>query len=88
MSAITLAEQIRCVQREIAMRRSVYPRLIQSGKMKQGTADREIAAMEAVVQTLTRAETAARWSETEMPRGNVPAAAVQSDRPPPPSKND
>ena len=47
-----LAEQIKCVEREIAMRRRVYPNWVASGKMKQEKADHEISAMEAVLYTL------------------------------------
>ena len=49
---ITLADQCRCVEREIKMRESVYPRWVASGKMSQGRADREIAMMRAVLKTL------------------------------------
>ncbi len=49
---IPLAEQIRCVGREIGLRRNVYPKWVASGRMKQQDADREIAAMEAVLATL------------------------------------
>ena len=49
---VPLAEQIACVTREIGMRRRVYPRWIQAGRMKQDEADREIARMEAVLATL------------------------------------
>jgi hypothetical protein len=49
---ITLGMQIACVEREIAMRRQVYPRQVGQGKMKQATADLQIAAMEAVLLTL------------------------------------
>ena len=49
---VTLGMQISCVEREIAMRRQVYPRQVGQGKMKQATADLQIAAMEAVLLTL------------------------------------
>ena len=47
-------EQIACVKRELAMRRSAYPRWVANGKMTQTKADHEIAAMEAVLVTLAR----------------------------------
>lgn len=50
---MSLDEQIACVKREIAMRERVYPRFIESGKLKQQKADREIEAMKAVLETLT-----------------------------------
>lgn len=50
---VTLMDQIKCVEREIAMRERVYPRQVQTGKMKQQAADHELAAMKAVLTTLT-----------------------------------
>ncbi len=35
-------------KREVAMRRRVYPRWVQDGRMKQADADRKIAIMEAI----------------------------------------
>ena len=35
-------------KREVAMRRRVYPRWVQDGRMKQADADRKIAVMEAI----------------------------------------
>lgn len=54
--AIPLRDQIACVTREIAMRRRVYPRWIESGRMRQEESDREIARMEAVLATLSACE--------------------------------
>jgi len=51
---ITTEEQIKCVAREIALRRACYPRWVKDGKMKQEAADHELAAMEAVMATLKR----------------------------------
>ena len=51
---MTLDEQIRCVGREIGLRKNVYPKFIASKRMTQADADREIAAMEAVYETLKR----------------------------------
>lgn len=48
----TLADQIACVEREIAMRYRVYPMWIEQRRMGQDKADREIRAMEAVLATL------------------------------------
>jgi hypothetical protein len=47
-----LREQILCVQREISMRKRVYPQLVERAKMTQGKARDEIALMEAVLLTL------------------------------------
>jgi hypothetical protein len=52
--SISLEEQIACVKREIAMRKNVYAKRVLSGSMKQAEADREIARMEAVLETLNR----------------------------------
>jgi hypothetical protein len=49
---VPLTEQIRCVGRELGLRRNVYPKFAAGGRMKQAEADREIAAMEAVLSTL------------------------------------
>lgn len=51
---IDLQEQIICVDREIRLRQSVYPRFIASGKMTPVKAATEIARMEAVRDTLIR----------------------------------
>jgi hypothetical protein len=49
---IGLAEQIACIEREIALRRRVYPRFVFNHKMTQAKADKEIAAMSAALETL------------------------------------
>ncbi len=49
---ITLKVQIKAVEREIAMRKAVYPKRIAIGKMKAETAEHETAAMQAVLETL------------------------------------
>lgn len=49
---ISLQEQIACVQREIGMRERVYPRWVEAKRMSQEKADKEIAAMKAVLETL------------------------------------
>jgi hypothetical protein len=50
--SIPLDKQIACVAREIAMRKSWYPRQVEAGRMKQEACDHQIAAMEAVLETL------------------------------------
>lgn len=52
MTAVPLADQIAAVRREIALRRRVYPKWVEAGRMKAEAADREIAAMQAVLDTL------------------------------------
>ncbi len=52
--SISLADQIASVKREIAMRKKVYPKWVQSGRMKQAEAHREIDRMTAALHTLIR----------------------------------
>jgi hypothetical protein len=56
MTTVTIDQQIACVKRELAQRRRVYPRWVQSGQFgyTQQKADQEIAGMEAVLATLER----------------------------------
>ena len=51
---VTLGMQISEVQREIVLRRQVYPKLVGQGRMTQKAADLHIAAMEAALCTLKR----------------------------------
>lgn len=51
-SPIPLSAQIACVEREIALRKRVYPRWVEQGRMSQDKADAEIAAMTAVLATI------------------------------------
>jgi len=53
---ITLASQIKSVEREIAMRKRVYAKRVTAKAMTQEMADHEIAAMVAVLETLRRFE--------------------------------
>jgi hypothetical protein len=49
MAAITHDEKRACIERELKMRRRVYPRWVENEKMTQAQADREIATMEAIL---------------------------------------
>lgn len=49
---VSLDDQIKAVTRELGFRRHVYARRVSEGKMTQITADKEIAAMEAIGHTL------------------------------------
>src|SRR4051812_49393638 len=49
---IDLPTQIAAAQRELAMRRSVYPHHIERKKLSKEKADAEIANMEAIIRTL------------------------------------
>ena len=48
----TIEDQIAEVERELKLRRHVYPRHVAAKKMSQPTADRHITVMEAVLDTL------------------------------------
>lgn len=54
--------QIACAQREVGMRKRVYPKWVVSGKMQQSKADEEIATMEDIVETLTIAKQIAEFA--------------------------
>lgn len=49
MADPTPTEKRACIERELRMRRRVYPRRVADGKMTQAQADREIAVMEAIL---------------------------------------
>lgn len=49
---MALVDQIKCAERELAMRRNVYPKLVITKRMNQEKADKEINGMEAIVATL------------------------------------
>jgi len=53
---IPIEEQVRCAEREVEKRKRFYPKWVAEGRMPQLKADREIAAMEAIVQTLRNAK--------------------------------
>ena len=53
-----ISEQIKCVKREIGMRKRVYPRWVENGNMTQEKAEHELAAMSAVLETLQSLEPA------------------------------
>lgn len=45
---ITNADKLACVEREVKMRRRVYPNWVKAGKLGKGEADYQIAVMEAI----------------------------------------
>jgi len=61
-----VTDQIRVVEREIALRVTCYPRWVQKGTMKQEQATHELAGMRAVLQTLKESQ----YIET-IPAGGV-----------------
>lgn len=52
---ITAAEKLACVEREIKMRRRVYPRWVSDGRMTQAKADSEILTMESIADDYLKA---------------------------------
>jgi hypothetical protein len=46
---ITASDKLACVERELKMRKRVYPRWTAQDKMSEGKAAHEIACMEAIV---------------------------------------
>ncbi len=51
-SGPTIDAQLACAARELRMRQNVYPKWVAAGRMKQEAADREIATMQAIIDTL------------------------------------
>ena len=49
---VPIDAQVKCLQREIAMRQRVYPRWVAAGRMTQAKADEEIATMRAALETV------------------------------------
>ena len=41
-------DKLRCIEREIKMRKAVYPKWVAAKRLSQEKADREIAVMEAI----------------------------------------
>lgn len=50
--AITLADQVACLRRELALRKSVYPKWVKLGKMTEREADRQIEVMQSILDLL------------------------------------
>ena len=46
---ITASDKLSCVQRELKMRRQLYPRWVEEGKMSEGAAAHQLACMEDIV---------------------------------------
>ena len=51
---VTIDEEIASVAREIGLRERVYPGWVRAKRMSQDRADREIQAMKAVLERLTK----------------------------------
>lgn len=50
--SVPLSVQIEAAEREVRMREQVYPRRVMEKRMAKMTAERELEAMRAIVQTL------------------------------------
>jgi signal recognition particle subunit SEC65 len=53
---VTLHEMVVEVEREVALRKRVYPRWVEQGKIKLDRAERQIQVMEAVAAYLARGQ--------------------------------
>ena len=49
---MTIADQLTCAKRELALRKSCYPGWVRANKITREKADHEIAGMAAIVATL------------------------------------
>lgn len=54
MDKPTYTEQLECAQRELRRRTMNLPNLVRNGKLTKDYADKEIAAMTAIVETLQK----------------------------------
>lgn len=54
---VTIDEQIAEVARELRLRRVVYPKFVAAGTLSKKKSDEQIAAMEAVLNTLQKVRT-------------------------------
>ena len=46
---ITATDKLACLERELKMRKKVYPRWVEEGKMSEGKATHELACIEALI---------------------------------------
>jgi hypothetical protein len=51
---ISTLDKLKCAQRELALRKSVYQKRVTGGLMSQAKVDHEIAAMAAIVEDYAR----------------------------------
>lgn len=56
----TVADKLACAQRELSMRKRVYPRWVEQGYMSQTKASYEIRMMEEIVKDYTELESKER----------------------------
>jgi hypothetical protein len=53
---ITNLEKLKCAQRELEMRKRVYPRWVAENKMTQSFCDREMRVMAAIIEDYEKLE--------------------------------
>jgi ribosome assembly protein YihI (activator of Der GTPase) len=63
-----IKDKLRAARRELLLRRSLYPRRVKDGKLKQEVADHEIAVMEAIVADYEKALEAQNYVQTALDR--------------------
>jgi hypothetical protein len=56
MDRVTLAMLIKCAERELGLRQTVYPRKIATGNMSLKTAQHELTCMRKIVELLKETE--------------------------------
>lgn len=49
LSNVTYSRKVQALAREVVRRRSIYPKVVESGKATQAEVDEEIAVMEAIL---------------------------------------
>lgn len=72
---ISIEQQISEIQREIGLRKNVYPGLVARGKMRQGEADEHMARIEAALTTLQWIRDNRAWVLAATPESPLPAPA-------------
>lgn len=63
MTNITFEDMIKCVEREIGMRKKVYPRWVEAKKISQEKADFEIKCMTAFLDQLKIAKSITKFMD-------------------------
>ncbi len=66
--SVSIQDQIKEAQRELGLRRRLYPDWVQQGRLTLEDSYRQLAAMDAIVETLKRVQ-----AETQLPLFTRPA---------------
>ena len=69
---ISIEQQISEIQREIGLRKNVYPGLVARGKMRQSEADEHMARIEAALTTLQWIRDNRAWVLAATPESPMP----------------